>query len=53
MIGSGALIRTGDVDTFKEHINSLSASVGGNFSDMFLSGLLVCFLDRDLNVHSA
>ncbi|XP_048052723.1 von Willebrand factor A domain-containing protein 7-like isoform X2 [Megalobrama amblycephala] len=38
---SGPLIRTGNADTFKRHINSLSTSVGGNFSDMALSGLLL------------
>uniref|UniRef100_A0A8C2GJG9 von Willebrand factor A domain containing 10, tandem duplicate 2 n=1 Tax=Cyprinus carpio TaxID=7962 RepID=A0A8C2GJG9_CYPCA len=39
--GSGPLIRTANADTFKEYINSLSASVAGNFSDMFLSELLL------------
>ncbi|KAL1282098.1 hypothetical protein QQF64_000901 [Cirrhinus molitorella] len=39
--GFGPLIRTGNADIFKKHINSLSASDGGNFSDMCLSGLLL------------
>ncbi|XP_073698692.1 von Willebrand factor A domain-containing protein 7-like [Garra rufa] len=39
--GSGPIIRTENADTFKEYINSLSASVHGNFSDMCLSGLLL------------
>ncbi|KAI7810845.1 von Willebrand factor A domain-containing protein 7 [Triplophysa rosa] len=35
------LTRTGDVDKFKQQINSLSASGGGDFPEMCLSGLLV------------
>ncbi|XP_016319877.1 von Willebrand factor A domain-containing protein 7-like [Sinocyclocheilus anshuiensis] len=38
---SGPLMRTGNADTFKEYINSLLASDGGNFSDMCLSSLLL------------
>ncbi|KAL1282099.1 hypothetical protein QQF64_000902 [Cirrhinus molitorella] len=39
--GSGPLLRTENADTFKEHINSISASVRGSFSNMCLSGLLL------------
>ncbi|XP_050960926.1 von Willebrand factor A domain-containing protein 7-like, partial [Labeo rohita] len=39
--GFGSLIKTANADTFKEHINSLSASVGENILDMFLSSLLL------------
>nr|XP_055060965.1 von Willebrand factor A domain-containing protein 7-like [Misgurnus anguillicaudatus] len=35
------LTRTADVDQFKEKINSLSASGGGDFPEMCLSGLLM------------
>lgn len=36
------LTRTADIDKFKQQINSLSASGGGDFPEMCLSGLLVC-----------
>lgn len=35
------LTRTADIDKFKQQINSLSASGGGDFPEMCLSGLLV------------
>ncbi|XP_056590286.1 von Willebrand factor A domain-containing protein 7 [Triplophysa dalaica] len=35
------LTRTGDIDNFKQQINSLSSSGGGDFPEMCLSGLLV------------
>ncbi|KAF4118569.1 hypothetical protein G5714_000620 [Onychostoma macrolepis] len=38
---SGPLIRTGNADTFKEYINSLLASDGGNLLNMCLSALLL------------
>ncbi|XP_031415803.1 von Willebrand factor A domain-containing protein 7 [Clupea harengus] len=39
--GFGPLIRTTDADIFKQHINKLSASGGGDIPEMCLSGLLL------------
>ncbi len=38
----GPLTRTENADIFKERINSLSATGGGDEPEMCLSGLLVC-----------
>ncbi len=38
----GPLTRTENADIFKERINSLSATGGGDAPEMCLSGLLVC-----------